>query len=100
MIIVASVLLWDNDSEGGGMQQQIATALFVSCFINGVSAILTAVKGRSMTLVLNWGNLSTGVILIISICLNPKPEDGWKHAIAGPLFETACIYWLYQALFF
>ena len=96
MIVVATVLLWDEEEEGGGLRQQVGTALFVSCFINGVGAILTAVKSKcSKTLVFNVGNLSTTILLIISICLNPTPDDGWKNAIAGPLFETACIYWLY-----
>ena len=62
---------------------------------------MTTAKSKcNKTLVFNVGNLSTAILLIIGICLNPKPDDGWQNAIAGPLFETACIYWLYQALFF
>ena len=39
------------------------------------------------------------VLLIVAILLNPKPDDGWVKTVATPLFETACIFWIYQGLF-
>ena len=40
---------------------------------------------------LTYANLVTLILLVVA--------DGWVKTVATPIFEAACIFWIYQGLF-
>jgi len=78
----------------------LGAGLFSSCIIAALASISYCIKGKCTKE--TWfkaHHLVNAVLLITAILLNPTPEDGWVKTIATPLFETACIFWIYQGLF-
>ena len=78
----------------------MGAALFSSSIIAALGSLINCVKGRcAKEACFQAHHLVNLVILAIGIMLNPSPDDGWVKTVATPLFESACVYWLYQGLF-
>ena len=100
MIGVAITMLWQSDIKGTGIGSLLGAGLFSSCIVAALASVSYCLKGKcARETWLKAHHLVNVVLLITAILLNPRPDDGWVKTSATPLFETACIFWIYQGLF-